>query len=459
MNTFNFNAPFSSDALHLLQLFKNEGYQIFLVGGCVRDAILGNVIHDYDLCTDALPEQMIAIASKNNIQSIPTGIAHGTITWMYHKQAYEITTFRSDHEYKDFRRPEQVSFSSTFADDVARRDFTMNALGYDGDHIVDYVGGMHDIKHKQIRTVGNPSLRFQEDALRILRALRFQATLAFSIENETFLAIKKYAYLLQHISKERLQVEFVKILQSKQVDTLRILRNANVLDTLFPVFKETYDVAQHNTYHIYDVFEHMNAVVNASIGYPLDIRLALFFHDIKKKACKQVDANGITHFKGHAALSATYAKKILKEYRFSKACYQHVYQLIYYHDRYVTNDIDDIRQFMYELHGNYVLAHEILTIQKLDNMGKSKAIQSEKNTAIDEVIKKLHIMQEANEVFSIKELAVNGEDIKKLGYQHKEIGNVLNYLVKYVVHHQEKNNKKDLLEVAGGLKDEISNSK
>ncbi|OCN05148.1 hypothetical protein A4S06_01845 [Erysipelotrichaceae bacterium MTC7] len=457
MKRYKYNAPFVADASYILTLFQEANYQIYLVGGCVRDALLKRDIHDYDLCTSATPQQNLDLAKQHGITAIPTGLTHGTITWHLHGQNYEITTFRKDHDYKDFRRPEHVSYTTNFSEDVARRDFTMNALGYNGQYIVDYVGGLDDIKERKVRCVGDPNIRFQEDALRILRAFRFGATLHFTIEKTTYKAMQQHAHLLQHISKERIQDEFVKILESQQVDTLRKLKDANILDVLFPIFKETYHVRQQNSYHIYDVFEHMNVVFNASIGYPLPIRLALFFHDVKKKACQSEDPDGTTHFKGHAQASANYAKEILHVYRFNKKLISYVYKLIYFHDNYVTADIETLRDFMYLLGGDYTLAKDVLLIQTLDNMGKSVQTQEINNAIIYEAITILAHMEQNHEVFTSTGLAIDGNDLKTLGYHGKQIGTILHYLVKYVVHHQDKNNKNDLIEFIGGMKDDIFN--
>lgn len=451
LNNISKNAIFVLDFLHSLD------YEAYLVGGCVRDLLMDKEIHDYDITTNCPADLILTYAKEHDLIAIPTGLKHGTVTILINKELIEVTTYRIEGDYIDHRRPASVSFTTSLYEDLKRRDFTMNALCLDNNEIIDYFHGQKDIQEHIIRTIGNSEARFEEDALRILRALRFSFTLHFDIEKETGVGIRKSAYLLQMISKERIRDEFIKMLQSSQENLLVTLRDYDVLTYIIPEFELIYDVVQESPYHIYDVFHHTDIALNASIGYPLDLRLAIALHDIEKKNYKTYDEDGIAHFKGHAHASAESARHILNALRFPKDTIHHVSTLIYYHDYYVAPTLKSMRNFLYKLHGNYSLAFEILLVQKFDNQAKAPTVMSEKNEIIDQAIGILQDMEQREEVFSIPYLKVNGKDMITLGYKDKDIGTVLERLVQHIVHHQDENSKERLLKLAGGMKNEIIN--
>ena len=441
----------------VLDFLHNQKYEAFLVGGCVRDLLLNHCVHDYDITTNCSPHKLIQIAKKNAISVIPTGLQHGTVTFIVEKNAIEVTTYRIEKEYLNHRKPSHIVFSHNLKDDLKRRDFTINALCIDNNKVIDCFGGIQDLKAQIIRCIGNPETRFNEDALRILRALRFKCTLNFTIETLTYEAIKKNAHLLKVISKERIRDEFVKMLHSDEDDLLLLLKDSNTLLEIIPEYEMAFDVTQESPYHIYNVFEHMNAALNASKGAPLNLRLAILLHDLEKKNYKTIDENHCAHFKEHAHASAKLSRIILRRLRFSKSIIKEVYLLIAYNDYYLQPKKKAIRKFLYKLQGDFTLAYQILKVQKFDNMGKNPTIIDKKNQKIDEVIALIQKMENNHEVFTINGLKVNGNDMIQLGYQKEEIRIVLQYLLKYIINNQNKNTHEHLLKIAGGKFHEISN--
>ncbi|MDF9838619.1 MULTISPECIES: HD domain-containing protein [unclassified Breznakia] len=446
-------------AKKVLSYIHSLGYEAFLVGGCVRDFLMNRDVHDFDITTSCDAFFLLEKAKADHYLVIPTGLKHGTITFVIDNEHIEVTTYRQESDYIHHRIPKTVTFTNDLKEDLKRRDFTINAICLDQNQIIDYYGGQNDIKAKIIRCIGNPKERFHEDALRILRALRFAFTLGFTIEKNTYTALQESVDLLNHISKERIRDEFIKMLASDYKDLLITLKESKVLLYIIPEYNLAFHVTQESPYHIYDVFHHLNSALNASIGEPLNIRLAILLHDLEKRNYKTIDEKGIAHFKGHAHASAELSKKILRDLKFSNDIIKNVYMLIYYHDYYVSPKKNVLRKFLYKLNGDYKMAYDILHVQKLDNLGKDPTIVKEKNKLIDDAIACIKEMEKHNEVFSINHLSIDGNDIKKLGYREQEIGIVLHKLVKYIVNNQDKNTKDQLLKIAGGMKNEIFNRK
>lgn len=444
------------EAIHkLFDIFKKNGHELYIVGGCVRDFIMENPFMDYDMTTSATPDEMLLLAEKYDIKVIPTGIKHGTLTFIINHLHVEITTFREESEYEHNRFPKAVNFTNSLKEDVKRRDFTMNAICMDENQIYDYYQGLQDIQNKTIRCVGDPNIRFKEDALRMLRCLRFSFRLNFSIEENTYQAIQDNAHLLQSISQERIRDELCKMLMSNHKDILLTLRDSKVLDVILPEYILTYDCTQETPWHLYDVFHHMNAVMNASKGYPLNLKLALLLHDLSKPIHKTIDEKGYAHFIGHAQSGAKLAKKILQRLKFDNKTIKEVATMVEYHDYYMYDTRKSVHKLMYKLNGNYRIAYQILKMQLADNMGKNQEKCIEKNRMIYAVTIMLKEMQANHECFTIKDLKIDGNDLKTLGYEEKQIGQVLNYLLKYVLNQQEKNTKEELIKAAGGYRNEI----
>lgn len=443
----------------LFSYFKENGHELYLVGGCVRDFYMDRKINDFDMTTSATPEEMMELANKYDIKVIPTGIKHGTLTFVLDHVHVEITTYRCESEYENNRRPKDVTFTRSLKEDVQRRDFTINALALNEDGLQDFYGGLEDIQKKVIRAVGDPDLRFNEDALRIMRCLRFAFQLNFDIEENTWNALKRNAHLLNNISKERIRDELCKMLLSEKKDMLVTLRDCGVLDIIIPEYVKTYDFEQHSSWHIYDVFYHHVEALNATKGYTLNMKLAILLHDLEKVTYRTYDMLGNGHFIGHAPASAALAQTILRRLKFDNKTIVEVYQLIKYHDYYLYDTCKSVHKFMYKLEGDFDLAYKILKIQLADNKAKNQDKILKKNKMIYNVMIMLKDMERNGECFNVKSLAINGHDLIQLGFKNEEIGNVLQYLLKFVLNQQDKNKREILLKVAGGYKNETINRK
>ena len=334
----NLKIEIPSGANEIIHSLQNNGYEAFLVGGCVRDSILGRPIHDYDITTSATPDEMMEVFKDKRI--IETGLQHGTITIVIDGEGYECTTYRIDGNYSDSRRPDSVTFTRNLKEDLKRRDFTINAMAYnDVVGLVDPFNGMEDIEHYKIRCVGRAEDRFLEDALRILRAIRFASQLGFVVDSDVSLNIHKMYKNLENISIERINSEFCKIALSSEF-YIQIGLFREVFSLFIPEIKDMFGFQQNNPYHIYDVWNHtVHAVQDYECDCEPDLNprdlitsLAVFFHDIGKPHCYQDGEDGIRHFKGHGRVSADMTDKIMKRLRFDNDTREKVVELVYYHD-------------------------------------------------------------------------------------------------------------------------------
>ena len=312
----------------VIDTLQAKGFEAYAVGGCVRDSILGRRPDDWDITTSARPLQVKEIFHR----TVDTGIAHGTVTVLFGGGAHEVTTYRLDGEYEDARHPKEVTFTASLREDLRRRDFTINAMAYnEKEGLVDLYGGMEDLQRKRIRCVGDPMERFQEDALRILRAVRFSAQLNFCIEEETWEAIKKLAPTLSKISAERICAELMKLLLSAHPDYLRKAYEAGVTRIVLPEFDRLMDTPQNNPHHCLNVGEHTLKSLCAAPAEKL-LRLTMLLHDMGKPACRTTDEQGIDHFRGHGEVSAGIAQKIMRRLRMDNDTVRKVITLIRYHD-------------------------------------------------------------------------------------------------------------------------------
>ena len=447
----------SPNAAYILNLLHTHGYEAFFVGGCVRDYLLNRTINDYDITTSALPEQMVNLANSENINIITSGIKHGTVAFILNKEVIECTTYRTEGKYSDNRHPDKVSFTTSLKDDLIRRDFTINALCYDGEKIIDYTNGINDLNNHIIRAIGDADKRFKEDALRIMRAIRFSCTLHFDIDPDTLTSIINNSYLLNNIARERIRDELIKILESDEENILIKLKSGNVLHYIIKEYQLIYDITQETPYHIYNVFDHCNVALNASIGSNYIIRTAVLLHDIGKSFHKTFDENGVCHFKGHAKKSAELSRQILNNLKYSRKDINYICKLIFYHDYYLKDDNKVIRKFLYKLNGDIKLAKDILQLQIFDNMGKNPAIIDEKNGIIYKAINRINQMEINHECFCIKDLKINGHDLIDLDYPANKIGECLDYILRHILNQQDKNNREYLLKYIRRNKDEILN--
>ncbi len=420
------------------ELDKN-GFASFVVGGCVRDSIMGKTANDWDMTTSALPEETLEVFK--NYRTIPTGIKHGTVTVLIDKQPLEITTFRIDGEYTDNRRPDSVNFTRNIENDLSRRDFTVNAMAYsEKDGLVDLFGGMEDIENKIIRCVGNPDKRFQEDALRIMRAIRFSSVLGFKIEKETAESIRRNKYLLKNIAAERIRVELEKLLLGDDAERI-LLEFSDVIFEIIPELGETYGVMQNSPYHIYDVWHHIVKSVAASEKDKY-VRLTMLLHDIGKPQMKTTDEKGIDHFKGHASVSADMAFEILKRLRYDKKTISVVTKLVFHHDDRLYNAPHNVKKHASKF--GFEFLYLLDKVSRADILAQNPEIP-DRFSGCDNYIKLLKKVEDEEACLKISDLKVNGNDLISLGYQGKEIGEALEKLLDKVIRNEVQNSKEDLI--------------
>lgn len=430
--------------LQVLNILESNGFEAYLVGGCVRDFIMNKQPDDYDITTNAFPNQIKQAFSMFNL--ITTGEKHGTIGVVINKQVIEITTYRIDGKYIDNRRPETISFSSSLYDDLSRRDLTINAMAQNKKgEIIDIFGGKNDIENKIIRTVGSADKRFNEDALRIMRCLRFASVLNFDIENETAKAIHQNANLLKNISAERIRVEFVKLLCGN--NSAEILRNfCDVIEVFIPEIKSMYGFDQHTPYHKFDVWEHTLHGIKNSENSSF-IRTVMFFHDIAKPDCFKIDENGIGHFKGHAKLGAEKAKIILKRMKFSSKEIEDITKIIEYHRYSYKSDVD-VKKIMNKT--GQRLFFELLKVKRADD--NSKGFPKENNVQVDFAQKRAMEIIKNHECYRISDIKINGNDLLEIGFKGKEIGDVLNIILDKIVSGELLNQRDQLTNYALSIK-------
>ena len=419
---------------------EHAGFEAFAVGGCVRDSLLDRTPDDWDITTSALPHEVKALFRR----TIDTGIEHGTVTVMMEKEGYEVTTYRLDGEYEDSRHPKEVSFTSNLSEDLKRRDFTINAMAYnDRTGIVDLFGGMEDLKAGLIRAVGNPHERFSEDALRMMRAVRFSAQLGYEIERETKEAIGELAATIQNISAERIQVELVKLVTSPHPDRMRDLYQTHLTKYILPEFDRIMKTPQNHPHHCYSVGEHTIHAME-QINPDKILRLAALLHDIGKPLVRSVDEAGIDHFHGHAERSKELAHDILRRLKFDNDTIRTVSSLVLYHDRRIEPRKKTVRRAV-NLIGEDLFPL-LLAVQRADILAQSDYMRKEKLENLSAAEELYQEIAANHECVSLKTLAVTGSDLIALGMKPgKQIGETLHQLLELVLEDETLNTKETLL--------------
>jgi tRNA nucleotidyltransferase (CCA-adding enzyme) len=439
-----FKLPSAVD--EILEKLKTFGYEAYVVGGCVRDCIMGKTPHDWDIATNALPNEVIECFKEYKV--IETGLKHGTVTVLIDGTHYEITTFRIDGDYLDNRRPDNVTFTRSIKEDLSRRDFTINAIAYNpAKRIIDPFGGCKDIENKKVRCVGNPNKRFGEDALRILRALRFSSVLGFEIEKDTALSIHKNKNLLLSISAERIRVELCKLLMG--ANAKYILESFHdVLSVFIPEIKSMVGFGQNNPYHHLDVWRHtIQTIISAKED--IFVRLSLLFHDIGKPLCYSQDANGIGHFYGHQKKSADLAHKIMQRLRFDNKTIAKVGKLVLYHDTSLQPQPKQIRRLLNKIGpDNFRL---LLWIKRADICGQAPHLKDERLILIDKVEQCMMEILQQGQCFSLEGLDIDGRDLVDLGVKGPLIGKILNKLLEMVIDEEIENRHSNLIAKAKEL--------
>ena len=426
----------------VLEKLSGNGFEAFVVGGCVRDMIMRKEPADYDITTNALPGQTADVFKDYKV--IETGMKHGTVTVVIDGENIEITTYRIDGDYLDNRRPENVLFTASVEDDLSRRDFTMNAIAFSPQKgIFDPLDGKKDIKNRVIRCVGDPDTRFNEDGLRILRALRFSSQTGFEIEENTANSIFRNKNLIKNISAERIFIEFKKLICGKTAHTV-IDKYKEVLGVFLPEILPMIGFEQKTKYHDYDVFTHTLKTLEKSDNDEI-IRLALFFHDVGKPDTLTVDDDGVYHFKGHAKVSAQYADAILRRLKSDNHTREKVCELIRMHSDEIVADEFHIKRLLSEKGEEFVRL--LLAVKKADASGKARDYTNppelnESEKIIDKILK-------SGQPLYLSDLSVKGNDIVALGIKGEKVGEVLKHLLSLVLSGMVENDRESLLKCAG----------
>lgn len=433
-----------SDVKLIIEKLKCNGYNCYAVGGCVRDSLRGMVPHDWDFTTSAPPEEIERVFA--DYQTVGVGKKYGTVAVIVGGELYEITTYRIDGEYTDSRHPDEVQFSDRLSDDLARRDFTVNAMAYnDEDGLVDLYGGQTDLMNGVIRCVGNPTERFSEDALRILRALRFASTLGFTIEPTTSDAILRQRKLLSDIASERIREELLKLLCGEKADFV-LRRYRSVIAVFIPELKGTFDFEQHSKHHNRDVYRHTVAAVHFIEPQPI-LRVAMLFHDIGKPLAQTTDKYGVSHYKNHPQIGAAMTREILRRLCMSSAFIDEVCTLIRRHDERFTPDTVSIKGYLKRF--GVDIMQKLMLIQRADILAQSKYMREEKLSNLAAVSDELNRIIAAGECYSLRQLAVNGSDLLHNGFRSGvQIGETLDLLLDKVIAGELPNEKEALIEYA-----------
>lgn len=440
-----FNLP--ENVKYILSSLHKAGFLAYISGGAVRDILMGRPPHDYDISTNALPTDVKRIFKR----TINTGIDHGTVTVIINGTGFEITTFRRDGRYTDGRHPETVQYVNSLREDALRRDFTINAMSYnDETGLMDFFCGKRDIHQGIIRCVGNAEQRFKEDALRMLRAIRFSAVFGFCIEENTYRAIRKYALLIKRISNERILSELNKILLSDRPDHFRLMHEIGLLRYILPQLDKCFGEPQKNKFHIYDVGDHiMHTVKNTSSD--LILRWAALLHDVGKPYTSSTDSNGIIHFYGHHRESKRIANDVLHMLRMDNDSIRDILIIIENHDVRIEPTPPAVKRMMAKTGPE--LFNKLLDLQIADNSSKNPIHFPDKKKKIDAVRVIYENIISSNEPYLVSDLVINGRDLLKNGYRAgRTVGDVLKILTDEVIINPDLNNREYLLKRAAELK-------
>ena len=440
------NIVLPQDVIKIIERLESCGHEAYAVGGCVRDSILGKEPADWDITTSASPEEVKALFTH----TIDTGIAHGTVTIMCGKCGYEVTTYRIDGEYKDGRHPESVAFTNLLSEDLRRRDFTINAMAYNQtEGLVDLFGGMQDLQDGVIRCVGEATERFSEDALRMLRAVRFAAQLGFSIDKATYDAICALAPTIARVSMERIMVELVKLLTSAHPEEMRTVYACGLTGIFLPEFDAMMETPQHTVHHQYSVGEH---TIHALMAVPADrvLRLTMLFHDVAKPVCRTTDEAGNDHFYGHPEIGAEMTGQILRRLKFDNDTIRSVKRLVRFHDMRPVLQEKNVRRSIVKM--GLESFPEIFAVKRADTLAQSMYMRQQKLDAIDQFEALYDRIMEKQVCVQKKDLAVNGKDLLDIGVpQGKKVGEILDLLFTQVIEEPAKNTREELLAEAKRL--------
>ncbi len=431
----------------ILDKLEKAGFSAYIVGGAVRDLLMGEEPDDYDIATSALPEYVKAIFKK----TADTGLKHGTVTVIENRCGYEVTTYRTENDYTDMRHPDKVEFVKDIDKDLARRDFTINAIAYSPRRgIRDLFGGREDMRRHIIRAVGDPDVRFREDPLRMLRAVRFSAKLDFAIEDETLRAIRKNAVLIKKVSRERIAGEMTKLLVSPHPEKIRVMYDAGLLAHIIPELARCFETPQRNKYHIYNVGDHITEAVRNIAADPV-LRWTALLHDVGKPFCMSTDATGTIHFYGHHRESASIAEKTLHNLKMDNNTIKSVTTLVECHDVRVDASAAYVKRLMARLGPDLFL--KLLALQEADSRAKNPEYLPDKLSRLERVRSVYNEIISEGQPYQLSDLVINGRDLIKCGYKAgREIGDALKTMLDEVIMNPSLNNRDYLMKRAKELK-------
>lgn len=454
-----YNEIIPSDAIRVIETLNNSGYEAYLVGGCVRDMLMGVEPHDWDICTNATPDETKRVMKEHKIYTFDSGIKHGTITAVINGENYEVTTYRSEADYSDGRHPDKVEFITDIHEDLKRRDFTINAMAYNpltGELIDDFNGHL-DLKNGIIRAVGNASERFDEDSLRILRALRFAIKYQFNIDEYTSLSMHRQHGLLVNISKERITDEVRKMLTSGKPVKVHFMEYKDIIGTIIPEIIPCFNFNQNNKYHKHDVYEHILYVVDNCNTTKFEIKMAALLHDIGKPKAYIEDMEGWGHFYEHPQISYEMSQSILRnDFRVSTEQLERTLELILYHDMEVASTKASVKRALNKHGVDFMYDWFIFKQADMDDH-----IYPNKNCNyiidISGIEARIQQILDEQSCFSLKDLAIGGKDIMtKLGVKPgKHIGIILNTLLEEVIDEKISNESDVLLNKAVEIYNEL----
>lgn len=413
---------FDPRALQVLTRLRRAGHRAVLVGGCVRDGLLGLAPHDYDAATSALPGEILSACS--DLRCVETGIAHGTVTVLCDGLPVEVTTFRRESTYSDHRHPDQVAFTSSLEEDLKRRDFTINAMAWDTEGLIDLFGGREDLRRRQVRCVGSPELRFREDALRLLRGLRLAAQLDFSLHPDTAAAIRRTLPQLTHVAWERISAEFVRLLCSPASGRI-LLEFPDAAAQVIPELAPCVGFAQRNPHHRYDVYTHSVRTLEAVSPTPV-LRLAALLHDVGKPSSFTLDAQGVGHFYGHPKISAHLAEQALLRLRLDSAARERILLLVARHDLPVEPTRQWVGRWLSRLGEEAFF--QLMELKAADGLACGTPADGREKARRQAEVLARQVLSE-RPCLTLRHLAVNGRDAMAAGLEGPEIGRALRSLL------------------------------
>ena len=439
-----FKIELPEEVKYIINRLNESNYEAYIVGGCVRDSILGRKPNDWDICTSATPNKVIEIFKDKEV--IPTGLKHGTVTVVINHKPFEITTFRIDGDYSDGRHPNKVKFTTDIVKDLSRRDFTINAMAYSPKTgLIDPFKGKHDIHLRTIRCVGDAKERFSEDALRILRAIRFSSQFGFNIHHLTGTAIRLLYDNLKKISIERITSELNKMIICPPFYK-NLLYKSYLFTLIIPELEKCLEFDQHNPYHCFDVYSHIAHAIKYGTQ-DIVTQLTLLFHDIGKPQCQVYDDYGIAHYYGHAKTSAELADLRMKMLKYDNDTRKKTVELILYHDATLECSPKHVKRWLNKIGEQQFL--RLLDVKEADIKAQNPLYSAERIDKIERIRKCLKEVLASEQCFKLKDLAINGNDLMEIGIpKGREVGNTLNWLLDMVINGEVENKKDELLNLA-----------